>query len=489
MEKNLQVMFNPPEKKVMPKSCYPFGKVYSFTVYVAKNATESCQFSVLSKNGDRKNLKIEIVGDKDVAFTVELLREHYVSCEGSLWPDPVVADDGCFDLTEWRNVTYRINVTTTLDTKPGNYDLKVVLTEDGEVYGEYQFWVRVWNFAINPEKHMYTNFGIDKNLLFAQHKTDDKETVYKNYYDTLLNRYHICGRYLPYDILDPCADEYLNDPNVTSVTVPYTNVSDETLKKYYEKLSSNPVWFKKALFYTVDIPSHKSEYEKIDSIDSRLNKLFPGHKHVVPFYTNPLDMEGVRAVDLLEKYNIIWCPKTTLYREEWFKYYMSERKKKGELVWWYCCWEPALPYANMFIDMEGFYHRVILWQQYLYGVDGFLYWNTTHWVDGGPWDVTTSVPNLSNYCFGDGSLLYNGDRIGLDGPVGSVRLEILRSAIEDYHMFQLAEKVFGREYVEGQIRRVTTSVREYNDDHHILSKVRIEIGEKLSEYFNKQNNN
>ena len=52
-------------------------------------------------------------------------------------------------------------------------------------------------------------------------------------------------------------------------------------------------------------------------------------------------------------------------------------------------------------------------------------------------------------------------------------------------MFKLAEKVFGREYVEGQIRRVTTSVREYNDDHHILSKVRIEMGEKLSEYFSK----
>ena len=87
--------------------------------------------------------------------------------------------------------------------------------------------------------------------------------------------------------------------------------------------------------------------------------MFPGHKEVIPYHTDPQDMEGVRAVDLLEKYNVVWCPKINLYKEEWLKYYMHERAKKGEQIWWYCCWEPPLPYANLFIDMEGFYHRVI----------------------------------------------------------------------------------------------------------------------------------
>ena len=120
----------------------------------------------------------------------------------------------------------------------------------------------------------------------------------------------------------------------------------------------------------------------------------------------------------------------------------------GDRTWWYCCWEPPLPYANLFIDMEGFYHRVLFWQQYLYNVKGFLYWQTTHWNNGSPWDVTSSVPELSYYCFGDGSLFYNGDRVGIDGPVGSIRLELIRSAIEDYHMLEMAESAFGREYVE-----------------------------------------
>ena len=485
MEKNLHIMFTAPEKKVLPKTSYPFSRVESFTVYVAKNATEGCQFSVLSKQGERKNMKIEIVGDTSTGITVELLREHYVSCEGALWPDPVLDDDGCFDLTEWKNVTYLINISTTRDTKPGGYEFKVILYEDGELYGQYPLWVRVWNFTLEQNTLFETNFGINTRSLFEHHKTDDPEKVYKNYYDVLLNRYHICARFLPYDILDPRADAYMSDPRVTSFHIPYYDVSDEKITQYYNKLKTNPVWFEKAMFYIVDGPRFKDDYEQLDRIYSRLERLFPNHTQVVPFYTDPKDMPGVRAVDLLEKYNIVWCPKTNLFREDWFKYYMQERAKKGERTWWFCCWEPQLPYANLFIDMEGFYHRVLFWQQYLYGIKGLLYWNTTQWVEGSPWDITTSVPHLSSYCFGDGSLFYNGDRVGIDGPVGSIRLEILRSAIEDCNMFSLAEKAFGAAYVKEQIKKVTTSVREYNDDHRVLAKIRIEIGNKLNDYYNK----
>ena len=483
MEKNLHIMFNSSEKKILPKTYYPFSKVESFTLCVARNATEGCQFSVLSKKGERKNLKIEVVGDTSANFSVELLREHYVSCDGALYPDPVLADDGCFDLEELKNVTYLINISTTLDTKPGNYELKVILTENGELYGEYNLWVKVWNFAINPQKYMDTTFGIDENWLFLQHKTDNKELVYKNYYDTLLNRYHICGRFLPYDILDPRADEYMNNPNVTTFHVPFFGKSDEQIAAYYNKLKTNPLWLDKAMFYVVDEPQNMADYDRIKETYNRLEKVFPGHKEVVPYYMDPRDGEGKSAVDLLENYNVVWCPKSCLFKDENVKNYMNKRAQMGDRTWWYCCWEPPLPYANLFIDMEGFYHRVLFWQQYLYNVKGFLYWQTTHWNNGSPWDVTSSVPELSYYCFGDGSLFYNGDRVGIDGPVGSIRLELIRSAIEDYHMLEMAESAFGREYVEQQIKKITTSVREYADDHRIFSQIRTDIGNKLSEYY------
>lgn len=493
MAKDLFVTFNSMDKKVLPKSYCPGWPLTSCTVGVAKNATEGCHFSVLSQEGDRKNFKIEVTGDLGRGVEIELLREGYVSCEGALYPDPVYKDNCQFDLEEWKNVTYLINVSTTLDTAHGNYDFKVKLYENDELYGEYNLWVRVWNFAINPEKYMDTTIGIDTHWLFLQHKTDDREGVFKKYYDMLLNRYHLCGRFLPYDILDPRADAYMSDPRVTTFHVPfYSNFQpeytddDDKMIAYYNKLKTNPEWLKKAMFYVVDEPQRMEDYDRIRAVCEKLEKVFPEYQLVVPYYMDPRDGDGVRAVDLMEKYNIVWCPKSRLFSDEWLKDYMASRREKGERTWWYCCWEPQLPYANLFIDMEGFYHRTLFWQQYLYGIKGFLYWQATHWNNGSPWDVTSPVPELSYYCFGDGSMLYNGDRIGVDGPVGSLRLEIVRSAIEDYYMFEIAEKIFGRDYVEEQIKKVSQNIREYCDDHRILAKLRLEIGDKISDYFNNK---
>ena len=247
MEKNLHVTFNSMDKKVLPKAYYPGGQLTSYTVGVARNATDGCQFSVLSREGERKNLKIEVVGDLGKGVSVELLREGYVSCEGALYPDPVFADDCTFDLEEFKNVTYLINISTTTETIPGNYDFKIVLYENGELYNEYNLWVRVWSFALDSTKYMDTTMGIDIQWLFLQHKTDDREGVFKKYYDMLLNRYHICGRFLPYDILDPRADEYMSDPRVTTFHVPYysnfqTEYSDseDKILAYYNKLKTNP---------------------------------------------------------------------------------------------------------------------------------------------------------------------------------------------------------------------------------------------------------
>ncbi len=488
MEKNLKVWFTTPEKKILPKSHLTWGKVEDYHIYVAKNATEGCQVSLKSPTA-RKNFTIEVVGDSATPnFEVELLREHYVSCAGALYPDPVVPDDGHFDLEEECNVTYLINIITNNDTVAGEYAFKVVIKEDGELYGEYDLTVTVWNFAINPKKHMDTAFGMEKKNIQRVQPTDDIDALYKKYYDMLLNRYRICGYYLPYDILDPRADEYLDNPKVTTFIIPY-EADDETIVKYYEKLSRKPEWLKKGFFYVVDEPCNMEAYKKIEASHERLKKLFPGYQAVSPFFKDPTDENGkpagVRAVDLLEKFCSVWCPKINLFKDQWFVDYMHDRDKKGDRAWWYVCWEPGLPYSNVFIDMDGFHHRVLLWQQYLHDVRGLLYWSTTWWGKVNPWDCSSTVAGLSYYCFGDGSMFYPGNRVGIDGPVGSLRFEILRYGIEDFYMLQMAEEAFGREWVDELVKNVSPNVREYNDDHDELDRTRIIIGNKLSEHYSK----
>lgn len=485
MEKNLNIWFVTPQKTMRTREYNPFTPRESYNIYVARNATEGCQMSILSKTGSRKNMSIEVVNDCNAGFTVEILREHYVDCDGALYPDPVVPNDSTFDLEEWKNVTYLINIVTTRDTIPGGYGIKVILREDGEIYGEYDVWVTVWNFEIDHNKLMETAFGMEMSHLEKIHKSDNYELLYKKYYDFMLERYHICAGFLPYDILDPRADEYMNNPAVKSFCIPY-DAKPDTITAYYNKLKTNPEWLKKSYYYVVDEPQCMADYERIENAYNHIEKYHPNHSQVVPFYMNPRDGEGKRAIDLLARHCKVWCPKISLFKDDYMGEFMLKREKLGDRTWWYYCWEPGLPYSNVFIDMEGFYQRTIAWQQYLYGINGMLYWSVNWWKHGSPWDVTATVPELSNYCFGDGSLLYNGDRIGIDGPVGSLRMEILRYGIEDHYMFRLAEETFGREYVVNEVSKITSSVYRYHDLHWMLDEVRRDLGNKLSEYYSNK---
>lgn len=482
MEKNLSVWFVTPQKKMRPKEYNPFGTRESYNIYVARNATEGCQMAILSKSGNRKNMSLEVVNDSDAGFEVELLRERYVSCDGALFPDPVVPDDTNFELEEWKNTTFLINVKTTKDTVPGGYGFKVILRENGEIYGEYPIWVTVWNFEIDDNQLMETAFGLEQKFIDKVHNTENDTEMYKKYYDFLLDRYHICATWLPYDILDDRADAYMSDPRVKSFRIPY-EANPEQITAYYNKLKSNPIWLKKAYYYVVDEPQNLAAYDRIKETYELIEKYHPNHETVVPFYMDPADAPDKRAIDLLQPYCKVWCPKISLFKDDYMGEFMLDRQSKGDRTWWYYCWEPPLPYSNVFIDMEGFYHRTIAWQQYLYGINGMLYWATNWWKHDSPWKVTTTIPELSNYCFGDGSLLYNGNEIGIDGPVGSIRLEILRYSIEDHYMFKLAEKAFGRDYIVGEINKITSSVYRYTDVHWMLDEVRREIGDKLSEYY------
>ena len=64
-------------------------------------------------------------------------------------------------------------------------------------------------------------------------------------------------------------------------------------------------------------------------------------------------------------------------------------------------------------------------------------------------------------------------------------LKVAKTAHNDA-VFEIAEEIFGRDYVEEQIKKISKNVREYCDDHRILAKLRWEIGEKISEYFNNK---
>jgi hypothetical protein len=106
-------------------------------------------------------------------------------------------------------------------------------------------------------------------------------------------------------------------------------------------------------------------------------------------------------------------------------------------------------------------------------VDGLLYWHSNYWeyVDD-PWEDMATVKWLSDYVFGDGSLLYNGE----NGPCGSLRLEAVRDGIEDFEYLKMAEETIGKEATLKLINKVSKSLLNYTRDNDEFANVRKELG-------------
>lgn len=84
-----------------------------------------------------------------------------------------------------------------------------------------------------------------------------------------------------------------------------------------------------------------------------------------------------------------------------------------------------------------------------YGLAGNLYWETVFWTRyrdevREKTDVYEGDPMHFPGDNGDGYLVYPGDVYGIDGPVGSIRLESIRDGLEEYEMLADLENAMRR---------------------------------------------
>lgn len=363
----------------------------------------------------------------------------------------------------------------------------------GEIVCVCPIVVHVWNFALPQTPACETAIAIQSAYLQKFHKPKDDadmELLYKSYYDTLLN-HRISAYSMPYSVLDPRADAYMSDPRVTTFCATFHTVGSyefekdpEVLRSVAQKLAQNPAWQRKAYAYPLDEPTTVSHLEQLRGHSEALQSLIPGIHQVVPFYTDIDVDENTDQVAFMAPLHDIWCPKAQLFREVYteaqekkylpFPERMKAYQNAGSRVWWYVCNYPQPPYFNVFTNDIGLNSRALFWQQYRYGVTGFLYWSSTCWLHmEDPWEDTDT---FGDNIHGDGILFYPGEKIRIHGPVTSLRLKIIRDGIEDFDLFTLAEKVLGRDLLVEKILSVTPSLVEATTDSDKFYAIRTEIG-------------
>ncbi len=486
------------------------GNKPEIDICLAKNEWESFQLLLACENED-ESVYVEATDFKnnngDVLKT-EVYYAHYSYIEyeangngNCYYPDALVPlkIGSKVIIKKGNNQAFFFEIRSNENTAAGDYFATVtVKNNDGIAVLERKIRATVWDFTLPQEHYSQTAAGIFCGTFFElagnlpnngewgwnargyDKLSDEQEAVYKQYYDYLME-HGLSAYMLPYDILDPRADEYMSNPKVTSFGIPYYS-DDEMLASAYKKIASNPEWKRKAYFYPIDEPRKIEDYEEYNALIERLNRLCSGYNMVTPFYTLAIPEKAtVNPFELQKKNNTILCPESICYESDYLRREMKELTESGKRAWWYVCCGPddSTGMCNMFTHQAAIKHRMLFWQEYYYDVTGFLYWDTVSWdFCVNPWVDARSLGEWHNA--GDGLMLYPGNKVGIDGPVGSLRLKNLTAGLEDYDYLKMAEQEFGKEWVRGTVAKLTTSLTEYTGDCELMEAVRREIGQKLS---------
>lgn len=179
----------------------------------------------------------------------------------------------------------------------------------------------------------------------------------------------------------------------------------------------------------------------------------------------------------------IWCPVNPMY-DKWFWFdmdyagrgdYDEHIANNGEL-WFYNCNGNFPPYPGYDIDTTiGYEPRILKWGSWFEKATGFLHWGLNIWYYVEPWKYWQSRDVFGETFArnGDGMLMYPGDSNGtkvpadtpawlhIDGPIMSYRVKQIRDGLEDWELFNMAEKAGLGDWVRNEMGRAYTRFGDF----------------------------
>ncbi len=411
---------------------------------LAKNETESAQILIAAQGGALAGVEASFT-PLDPRLTANFLKTGYVplptpplaGATPGLYPDPLPPLRGAFDVPPEATQSLWFQVTAAPECPAGVYSGSVTLRQGGREFAQIPVEVKVRNFALPVTPSFDSSFGIYGTCGFAEAEgvepgSEAYRKLLEKYYWFLVER-RLMPRELPVPPESPETARFLNDPRVRSFNL--GSFSDESYNKL-DKLAETAELFRrknqlgKAYVYALDEPP-VGNYGLCIGFARELHKRTDNRVPHLLTVCHPPAPELFGSVD-------IWSLSLNLCDPD----FIAARQKAGEKVWWYTCNQPQAPYPTYLVDDSGVSHRLLSWLQVAYNIEGLLYWGVDVWKTewkGEPkiWKTAAIDPHVN----GDGFLLYPGKPAGVDGPVTSLRLEIIRDGNEDVEYFNLLKNL------------------------------------------------
>ena len=504
---DMRIGFEYATRKVMKNNC---NYMDSFSIKLARNAREGCQLVI--NNTSKSKMSIKINFDKsqidNIGLSCTPYHVRYIMAGAILnrknYPDALMPyEDEIITIKKNGIACIFLDFSSSINSLAESFAMPITVTNvDNGMTENVRVDGSIWDFSLPETPSCRTAVGMQTDSTFTRNGivrgTSEGQELYENYYEYMLQ--HKLSLYeLPMHPLDSRADKYLDDKRVTSYVIPYSTTPDmsefegkicytnEQLVQIKDKLNSNKRWHKQHLFYPVDEPRTKKHITAYKVATKTLRENFGDYNMITPFNSDKIRINGKasRMIDMQTGGSNQLCPVSYVLNKSEARSEMKDRQEKGDILWWYVCCGPKGKFCNLFINQDGIRHRMLLWQQKQYNIEGLLYYCCTYWERVDPWKNSKTFTNndLINYGYGDGSLLYPSKKLGFDEPIPSLRLKLLSIGIDDFEYLCMAEKLFGKTYVDELISTVSTTLEKYTHDDSKLYDVKNSLGEKIEQFY------
>ncbi len=503
-EANLQWWFAPATEKVFPES-QPIGTEEDGRVYCAWGEYEALQLCLRS-DVDLPGLRVIVKPRPGYRALPKSMFHFFEVCYvptpkdpvHKWWPDPLAPlgpNHRVFDVKggETKEVWCQVHIADD-PPAPGEYrmDVEVWDTELPHETGiahhrlfSAPMSVWVWPFHMPRTNHLRTGFGTWTSMMapkFGVHLQSRQLRALKTqvYYELLNHR--ICASELPFDVFDQRSEHLMGTPNVNGCWMPMGLVDKPgTLGIKWERVERRGVP-RKGYVLPWDEATTRGAYAQFRDRAKTVQEFAPGLKILGTFNGPPEWAPERTPIDALKGYVDLWCFITPQAANPQVAGELRERQATGEEGWCYVCCSPrGGDWANYLINMSALQHRVLTWQIYKAGLTGLLYWGVNYWeMTDDPWADVATVKWISDDIYGDGSLLYPGRKVGVFGPVTSIRLECIRDSLEDYEYLVMADRVLGKEATMDAVGHVTTGWTKFVTSPADFESVRKDLGFALT---------
>lgn len=459
---------------------------------------------------------------------VKLYFEHDVLCYGKsspvgdtgFWPDALVPLTDPFSMAaEFRSAIESRGVWVDIETPPdipaGDYSGKLKVTRNGQPLDEISIALKVYNFALPEETHLITYMGVSSGDLAKFHGVEPGSAREK----ALLVKYHaflyanrmepwfneslqpamnISGGKVGLRFDDQAYDLYLNrwkTKRVILEAVPGQLASDPALVRSYlgqvADFYRKHGWLNRLVFNSpIDEPSTAQAYADTRKWAAMVHEAAPG----VPFLVTEQPVPENPAWGTLSGFaNNYSIHGNELNKSAVRQAIPREQAKGGEITWYISC-DQRYPQPNYFVDGPAMDPVMVPWITWRYGMQGILYWELKYWPQTpDPW--LSPVTYLSGFLCsrgyvlnGEGSLLYPGSRAhrytgqrDVDGPVSSIRFELLREGIEDYEYLWMLKSLGGQRFADEMAKEMVVDVGAFSRNVEELFAAREKMARRIEQ--------